>query len=81
MLSAKYVFLLIGKCRAVLLKKQSRSVFVQDNRIIDCSQSVHSIVRATLHSSKPGGIAVRTQFLPKKRENAKCFPEFPEKLD
>ena len=30
---------------------------------------------------KPGGIAACPQFLTEKHENAKCFPEFPEKLD
>ena len=38
-------------------------------------------VHATLHSCKPGGIAACPQFLTEKHENAKCFPEFPEKLD
>ena len=61
-----------------MLKKQSRSVFVQDNRLL---AERAFIVCAMLHSSKQGGIAVRPQFLPEKGENAKCFPEFPEKLD
>ena len=65
MLSAKYGFLIKFFINIINKQKQSRSVFVH----------------ATLHSCKPGGIAACPQFLTEKHENAKCFPEFPEKLD
>ena len=53
---------------------------IRDNEIeLELIEAV--FVHATLHSCKPVGIAACPQFLTEKRENAKCFPEFPEKLD
>ena len=83
MLSAKYGFLIKffinRKVQGGFVKKNKAALFLF--RTLECSRNVHSSVCAMLHSSKPDGIAVRPQFLPEKRENAKCFPEFPEKLD
>lgn len=69
MLSAKYGFLI----KFFINRK------VQGGFVTKAERSV--LFHATLHSSKPDGIAACPQFLTEKRENAKCFPEFPEKLD
>ena len=71
MLSAKYGFLINRKVQ----------MCIRDRRFCEKKQSRSVFVHATLHSSKPDGIAACPQFLTEKRENAKCFPEFPEKLD
>lgn len=69
MLSAKYGFLI-----KFFINRKVQGGFVTKAEPL-------CFVHATLHSCKPVGIAACPQFLTEKRENAKCFPEFPEKLD